>query len=50
MMPMLPACNDWTSNSPSNVGTFGGSTYSPSWSNTGVHLCGFGTNRYCFEQ
>jgi hypothetical protein len=43
-------CNDWTTNSPAFIGTFGGSTYSSSWSNTGTHPCDVGTNMYCFEQ
>jgi len=43
-------CNNWTSNDSMLNGTFGGSTYSSAWSNTGTHPCDFGTNMYCFEQ
>ena len=43
-------CNGWTSNDPADSGTFGGSTYSSSWSNTGFTGCDTGTNMYCFEQ
>ena len=43
-------CNDWTSNTSAYSGTYGGSTYSSLWSNTGAVACDYGTNMYCFEQ